>query len=241
MSRKMGDNDWAPSTEQLAAYADGELGRCVHDLGLRERIEEWLAWHPQACNEVDAQRRLTRLWLKTAAEEPSEAAWSAAWSKINNPPRRADRKRDWLGRRWGWAAVVLFTAASVMLAIQLTSVLTTEAPVASDPEEPFPVAAGTEIEVLRIDGDAIGALVVGSLPFATPFPAASSDEVEVLRVNGADTDALVVGELPLHGPMVLADAGDITVMNNSSTPDDMQPEMKGDPPVIWATEPDRGE
>src|SRR5205823_2431220 len=46
-----------PSPGQLAAYVDGEL-----DAAACRRVEAWLAAHPEAAAEIEAQRRLADLW-----------------------------------------------------------------------------------------------------------------------------------------------------------------------------------
>jgi hypothetical protein len=235
MTSQNGDDHWSPSQEQLTAYVDGELGHGLQGPQLRERIEKWLAGHSDAAAEVNAQRRLLDLWKKTAAEDPGEASWAAAWSRINSPPPR-DRKSGWR-RRLGWSAALLFlTAAAIVLAVILAAGGRDQGP-DSDKVDPFPVAAADDVEILEIAGADVGALVGGRLPVTGELIVAASQEVEILRVNGADTDALVVGELPVHGSIVLAKAGDVTLMSIDPPQDNMNPEVRmggEETPMIWA-------
>src|SRR5436190_5975510 len=86
-----------PFPEILAAYADGEL-----DAAGRARVETWLARHPEAAADLDAQRewsrRNRRLWQSAAGPQPSDARWSRLFSSIQQaltaPPAQP------LVRRW---------------------------------------------------------------------------------------------------------------------------------------------
>src|SRR5205823_14557981 len=58
-----------PSPGQLAAFVDGAL-----DPAASRQVEAWLAAHPEAAAEVEAQRRLAALWRATPAPAPDDAA-----------------------------------------------------------------------------------------------------------------------------------------------------------------------
>src|SRR5262245_54407800 len=90
-----------PFPELLAAYADGEL-----DAAARAQVEAWLAAHPEARAELEAQRRLSRrnqkLWHASAGPSPSEASWARVLNRVQSalrtPPAAAARPRPRLLR-----------------------------------------------------------------------------------------------------------------------------------------------
>jgi hypothetical protein len=197
---------WSPSPEQLAAYADGELDRCPQGAFLKGRIEEWLAAHPDGATEVEALRRLARLWQAGAAPAPAEPAWEpvraslrqAALEPADLPSRGAGR---WLG--WG-TAVLVASAALVLLTLSLVP----------RPENTLP----PEPEGLE------------------PLPVATADEVEIIRVDGDATDGVVIGELPVPGPIVLARPGEVTILKPEPGEVRLADlRMDPDPPMVWAT------
>jgi anti-sigma factor RsiW len=71
------DGDEVGAPEQLAGYADGELGPAT-----REAVERGLLGDPRARADVEAQRRLARLWQATAPADPGEDAWSGVLARI---------------------------------------------------------------------------------------------------------------------------------------------------------------
>src|SRR5437764_4714017 len=79
----MGFDDRPPDLpELLAAYADGEL-----DAAGRARVEAWLADHPEARAELEAQRKLSRrnqrLWQASAGPSPGEVGWSRLFARVH--------------------------------------------------------------------------------------------------------------------------------------------------------------
>jgi hypothetical protein len=177
---RKGDDDWAPSPEQLAAYADGELedGPLVP---LRQRVERWLADHPEAAAEVEELRRLDRLWQEHAPAEPGEADWAPVLAALEQAPLRPPRWPNRGGRRPYYlaAAVLAATAAALLLALSLP--------------RPLPPDVGPPPEEVE------------------PFPVATAEEVEITSIDGADTRALVVGVPPVTEPLLLAAAGEVTL------------------------------
>jgi len=244
-----GDRCWSPRPEELAAYADGELDHCETGAALKQRIEKWLAVHPEETAEIESIGRLAFLFKWSAAAEPGEPAWSQLSSRINKDllegssqkPRRKTRKVF-------WAALLAVAAAAVLLALNFNlgpqpthkRTLLKHEQVAV---EPFPVATADEVEVLRVDGDDTNALVVGQLPVSGLLLLVFPQEVEILQVDGDDTDSLVVGELPVQGPLKLADPGDVTVKSVERDKDQMKPTVQMDPeapPMVWAPLPTEG-
>src|SRR5437762_522309 len=75
---------------------------------LRRRISAWLAEHPDAAAELEAQRRLTHLWQATTPSEPSEATWDGVLEHLEQAPRTpaAETDHGWRLTRlacWGGA------------------------------------------------------------------------------------------------------------------------------------------
>jgi hypothetical protein len=225
-----GDEEPAPTPEQLAAYADGELDGRPEWEPLRRRIEAWLARHPEAADDLEAQRRLRRLCRATTPPEPSEAAWSHVLARLQQLPRTpagGAPGRPGYGLRFAaWAVAALAaTAAAVWLSLALLRPaggpeLVRQAPRGPERREvPFKVPRPVPVEV-------------------EPFAVATGDEVEVLSIKGADTSTLVVGELPFSGPMVLVQAGEVEVQRVER---DVRMGSTG-PPMVWMPlEGDRNE
>src|SRR5438270_6339912 len=88
-----------PFPELLAAYADGEL-----DAAGRARVEAWLAEHPEARDEIEAQRRLSRrnrhFWQATAGPQPSEASWLRLLARVHEALTASPRPAPAAPRRW---------------------------------------------------------------------------------------------------------------------------------------------
>jgi hypothetical protein len=214
-----GDDEPAPTPEQLAAYADGELDGCPEGEGLRRRIEAWLARHPEGAADLEAQRALTRLWQATTPPEPSEAAWADVLARLERVPPAPATGPARSARRLALAAWVTAALAAAAAAVWLAVVW---------------FRAGTDPQLVHQGPPGPGprhpeAKRVPDPELVEPFPVATSDEVEILSIPGADTVTLVVGELPLQGPMVLVAAGEVEVMR-------VEAEVRvggAGPPMVW--------
>jgi anti-sigma factor RsiW len=185
--------------EILAAYADGEFeGR--DDLAvLKQRVEDWLARHPEARAELARIRELKQLWQETTPPSPSSGAWQAALRKLANAPATLPPTRSRWRRSLGVATAL---AACIALVVTLEILQRPAPPPTAPPQEP--VVLDDEL----------------------PFPVAAAHEVEILNVEGADTHTLVVGELPLQGTLELASPGDVTVTSvEPAARDNMMPEI----------------
>jgi len=194
--------------EILAAYADGELeGR--DDLApLKQRVEVWLAEHPEAAAELARIRQLKQAWQETTPPGPAPHVWRRLLQAIERTPRQAPiAPASW--RRKATVAAVL--AASIAFVFAMWSAR--RPGVERLPEAASPVEAA-------------------------PFSVAAAHEVEILNVDGADTPTLVVGELPVQGPLVLAAPGEVTVTSvQPAARDNMVPEVNVQGPrrpMIWA-------
>jgi hypothetical protein len=219
MMARNDDRCWSPRCEELAAYADGELDHWEGGPALKQRIEEWLADHPEGLAEVESLRRLGRLWMSSAAPEPHEA-WPELAGRIHKrlheaPARPSPRK----ARKGFWAAAFLALAAAILLAFLN---LNQPGPDDNKSKEPEKKPAAVAVE---------------------PFPVATAEEVEILHVDGDDTDALVVGDLPVKGPLLLAEPGDVKLKSVDSAEDPAKVGVhmnEETPPVIWTPVPTEG-
>ena len=100
--------------ELLAAYADGEL-----DPATRAAVEQWLADHPDALDEVQTQRALSPanapLWDRAEPPEPSSRQWAAVRGAIENQliPSVPPRGR-WQNAAWTLAALATAGVAAAV-------------------------------------------------------------------------------------------------------------------------------
>jgi hypothetical protein len=93
MSRRPISPEQGPTPRQLAAFTDDERAR--------EQVRVWLAGHPEAQTQADAEAeancRLLRLFSATRPDEPSPEAWEATLARIESAllaggaPRRSAR------------------------------------------------------------------------------------------------------------------------------------------------------
>src|SRR5688572_18225653 len=141
--------------EILAAYADGEFeGR--DDLAvLKERVENWLAKHPEAAQELAQMRQLKSAWQQTTPAEPEPPAWQRLLDNLASAPKQsAPRRRSW--RRVIGVAAAAAACVLVGIAIWSSRFWGAVEPVplvaAVEDEEPFSVAAAHEVEILRVEG-----------------------------------------------------------------------------------------
>jgi anti-sigma factor RsiW len=173
-------NSTDPTPEHLAAYLDGQL-----DVTLREKVEAWLAEHPEQQAELDAQRRLAQLWQSAAPPEPAESAWSALLARIEQgvaqqaeqaQPQSREPRRRVVGLVWT-AVMVAAASAAIVVGVLVGPGLT--------PQPPLVERVAT-------------------------FPVAAPGDVEILSMHDADSGALVVGEPPVRGKLVVAVAEDVS-------------------------------
>jgi anti-sigma factor RsiW len=187
--------DDAPSLPppELAGYVDGELdaARCA-------RVEAWLADHPEAAADVEAQRQLLRLWRTTPPPEPAESAWAPVLTRLEAvlpaapSPRRA-------GVPWRALVVAGLVAASVA-ALVVGSWLLKRYPrpdqtPGSEPAEALEVASDTDVDIISMEGDDVSGLVTGEPLVSGPLVLALPDEVKVREIEPAR-----VGDPPVRPP-----------------------------------------
>jgi hypothetical protein len=189
------DRDALPP-ELLAAYADGELApdEC-------RRVKEWLAAHPEARAEVEAQRRLARLFEQSAPPPPADERWAETMARVRQrldaPPAALVR---W--QRRAALAAALFVAASLLLALALKYPRGGHDDPGPGPrpaaEEPWSVASADDVEILSMDDRDRGALVVGEPPVNEPMELVTTDEVKLNKLP--DGSGRVVRVLVGAGP-----------------------------------------
>jgi hypothetical protein len=192
------DRRWPPL---LAAYADGEL-----DAAGRARVEDWLAAHPDARADLDAQVRLGPrgpLWEASAAPDPGPAAWDAVLARVR---REVDARGPSRPRR-PWARglmVALPAAAAVLAAVHLSR---PPAPPRPPAEAPWPVTTADDVEILSIQEADAGMLVVGAPPLVGRLTLASAADVNLIGVEAGDDGTLPHAQWPDDPddtPMVVA-------------------------------------
>jgi hypothetical protein len=194
MSERPNENGEELPPRLLAAYADGEVTPEE-----RARIEAWLADHPEAAAEVDAQRSLARLYEENPPPNPSEEEWSGVLARIeqeiNKPlpePVRAPRRWPRYALNLGYGLALV--AASVLLTIVLWS--------------PLPPTPSTQ---QSRPGPIVG--------FGDPLVIASGEDVHIVSMNDADSSALIVGDPPVRGPLELLGPDEVKVNKVEPTDD----------------------
>lgn len=196
--------------EMLAAYADGELR--PHD---RDRVEQWLADHPEVRELLDDQESLgprnAEFWTVVRPPEPSARQWAAVRDDIRG------HAPAWATRRWRpWVASLALAAAATAATVVLVVPL---------PDAPAPVNPVANPRTADPDDE--------------PFAMAGSDDVRILSLPESAAHLLVVGDHPLRDTLVVlarADEMDFLGIGSDASgrfpdPPEAAPE---DPPMIWA-------
>lgn len=196
--------------ETLAAFADGELA--PRD---RDRVEQWLADHPEARDLLDDQESLgprnAEFWNAVRPPEPSHWQWAAVRDGIRG------QAPAWANRRWRPWVASLALAAAATAATVVVVLPPPDRPVSADPvvtprpadldDEPFAMAGPDDVRILSLPESAAHLLVVGDHPLRdTLVVLARSDEVDFLGI-GAD----LAGRFP-----------------------DLPEAAPEDPPMLWA-------
>jgi hypothetical protein len=187
-----------PTPEMLAAYVDGELEPCQ-----RQALETWLADHPEARADVEAQRRLAQLWQSVRPVEPDAATWSVALASIQTRlpcGSRVHRQRR-LPIRWlvGVAAAAA-VAASVVVWLNRPSEPNSIIP---RPVEPWPVVSAEDIIITSIAEADRDSIVVGELPVSSPL--ALADHGDINQVELTPDQGMNPQFHPEHVPMIISE------------------------------------
>jgi hypothetical protein len=163
--------------ELLAAYADGELAPAE-----QRRVEAWLAGHPEARADVEAQRRLSGLFEDTAPRPPADDRWAEVLTGVERCLASPPVGRPAWGRRAAVAAIGAAAAAALLvLAVRPPP---GDAPQAV-PEEPWPVVSAEDIDIVSMDDRDREKLVIGEPPVNEPLELLSADEVKVQKLPDA--------------------------------------------------------
>ncbi len=187
-----------PKPEQWAAYADGEL-----DPAQQSEVEAWLAHHPEAVAEVEAQRRLARIWHATKPPEPPDSQWGPVLTRVQMGSRvRRPTKRRWLP----WTLAPLAGAAAVLIALTWNR---TENPVDTtriEPSELLEVVATNDVEIVSLHASDRVRLVVGTPPVNGPLELIATGDVEVESIEPAGDGTIALAEMAdgSAAPMIVA-------------------------------------
>jgi hypothetical protein len=199
-----------PTPAELAAWADGELGPPD-----AERVERWLAEHPEAGHEADALRHLVRLYRDHPAPDPAGPSWDAALGRIEaGLAARPAQARAW---RWRLLAGLVVAAAASLAAVVLARALWPTPPAEEGPapgpgpvavvppdEEPFPVATAGEVNIIRMDPRDADRVVVGVPLMPGSIELVGTEEVEIVQVEGDPAEGWMPHvQRSAGGPMII--------------------------------------
>jgi anti-sigma factor RsiW len=182
MSANNGDQRDDLPPELLAAYADGELSPAEC-----RRVAAWLAGHPAAADNVEAQRRLDRLFEQAAPPPPTEEQWAEALARVERGLALPAARRPAWRRRLAAALTGLAAAAALLLALARQGPPALNGPPQDDTrvtaEEPWPVASADDVQIISMDDRDRGALVVGKPPVSEPLELVTTGDVKVSRLE----------------------------------------------------------
>jgi len=185
--------------EILAGYADGEFeGR--DDLALlKQRVEDWLAEHPEARAELSQLRQLKQLWRDTTPPSPPPEVWLQMLAEVETVRPRSVRAGAW--RRGAAACAAVAASIALLASIWWSTRPATVQPLgpANEEDAPFAVAAAQEVEIMNVEGADTHTLVVGELPVKGPLELAAAGEVTVTSVQPAARDNMMP-EVYVQGP-----------------------------------------
>lgn len=203
------DGHWL---ELLAAYVDDEL-----DDATREKVERWVAEHPEAKDHLRAQRSFSpenwRLWRMLEPPLPSDEAWAAVRAGI---VARTDRKAAPAPAKrgaWKWIAgglAVAGTAAALLLSggtPKSTPAVRQADPIRDDPTggvAVLPVTTPGDVVFFRVPGGAAGRLPAGAELTTGPLVLASADDVRIEAAEPSATWPTKMTPGPGDMPMIFA-------------------------------------
>ena len=198
---KWNRSDPAPTPEQIAAWADGELNRAD-----AERVEAWLVDHPDAADEADPGH-IVHLYRDHPPPEPSERSWQATLGRIVSHSNRpaGDFRRP--GSAWRLRLFMgLAATAAVLAGMVLASAFHIERTNGPGSIE----IASTPDSSLAPDGDS-----------DEPFPVATMGEVDIISINAEDADRVMIGQ-QLLGTFEVAGPNDIDIVKMEPDPEEGQ-------------------
>jgi hypothetical protein len=184
-----------PTPEQLAAWADGELGPEE-----ARRVGAWLAGHPDDAARVEMDHQVVHLYRDNPPPDPTPSCWQLALDRIESslaaPPRaEVASPRRYLALGFGLVAAAAAVLGGVVLARALWPVPPVQPELATplvkfdpadDNDQPFEVVSASEVDILQMDARDADRVVIGR-PLLGTFELVSADEIEVVQVE-ADPD-----------------------------------------------------
>jgi anti-sigma factor RsiW len=186
-----------PTPEKLAAYVDDELTP-----GERSMVERWLGNHPDTRAELDAHRRLGRLWQATRPAEPDHNAWSTLLAiivdRLSKPAVDVPRTR--------FAFRLLASIAAAAAVVALVSVLASKPPppeIVPVAEAPFPAASADDVVITSLWGSAEDILLVGHPPLRGPMELAGPGDVQMEERAPVKNINVQFDEEPGRTPMIV--------------------------------------
>jgi hypothetical protein len=190
------------SKELLAAYADGEL-----DADGRALVEQWLADHPEALDELRSQRELSAsnsvLWEAAGPPEPTTLAWATLSGEIEVGLALTKPKGN-RSSRLRVAGVLLsgLALSGTAAAILWLAFATTNQHPKSETREPAELVNNTELHTES--APAPHSPQAGDLATIAVLPIPTDDEVVLDRVPDLRGGWLPVGRHPVPGMLTLA-------------------------------------
>lgn len=229
--------------ELLAAYVDGEL-----DADARAAVERWLHDHPEALEELVAQRELsphnTALWDRATPPEPAQTAWNTVQQRVADAMTPLADEVSVPRRGWRVAALLagsLAVAAAAAIGwLAFGPLVPRLQPNDLKPVEvvqPNPVFVPAPRSVVAPSPRQVDPLA------SYPVLAIATDADVVLnRVPEFPGGWLPVGQHPFPGVMVLASEEEVLLAGVSPSPvwPVGMPKMTtapGDAPMIFAHKP----
>lgn len=184
MQKRKANDAVAPSSRELAAYADGEL-----DMRAAVRVRDWLADHPEAAAGLEEQRHLDQLCRATVPAEPDETTWLALRQRIEKQTA-ALRARRPARLTWLRALLPLGAAAALLLALMLHQPATLEPKLSAERSEPWPVATEADVEIVSLEDADASALVVGQPPLMGPIVLVGPGDTSEIQI-APDVDGMI--------------------------------------------------
>lgn len=185
--------------EILAGYADGEFEGRDELAPLKQRVENWLARHPETRAELNRLRQLKQLWRETTPPSPPPEAWLKMLAELEAVPPRSSGAGKWRQLAAGFAAAVACIALAVSIWWINRPTATQSIAVDDEETQPFVVAAAHEVEIMNVEGADTHTLIVGELPVKGPLELVVPGEVTVTSVQPAARDNMMP-EVYFQGP-----------------------------------------
>ena len=221
--------------ELLAAYVDGEL-----DGDTRARVERWLADHPDARDEVNAQRALsptnTGFWERADPPRPSEGKWSGCLRAVEHLLAAPTASPRWRAGVWSVAGLAAMGAAAAVAWVAFGPA--TQPP---PPDERKPAELVQNLPRAPLPREAPLTVAASADPLADilVLEIAGDDDVVLDRVPDFPAGWLPVGRHPLQDVLTLASEEELLLaeLGPSAAWPTGAPRMTtapGDAPMIYA-------